>query len=96
MNTLFLRMVELEAYIGLRSATIYKKVREGLFPPPLKIGEGQRAVSVWRRDEVDAFVERLTKERDERHPYNPEAVKSVYRSSGRPRKAKAVEAEVAA
>jgi predicted DNA-binding transcriptional regulator AlpA len=96
MNTVFMRMVELEAYLNLRSATIYKKVREGLFPPPLKIGEGPRAVSVWRRDEVDAFVERLTKERDERQPYNPETVKSVYRPNGRPRKAKAAEADVAA
>ncbi len=96
MQTVFLRMVELETYLGLRSATIYKYVREGRFPPPLKIGDGPRAVSVWRRDEVDAFVERLTKERDEKRPYNPEDVQTVYRPNGRPRKAKAVEAEVAA
>ncbi len=90
-SSVFMRMPELEQYLGLNRTTLYKYIKDGRFPAAIRIGTSHRAVAVWRRDEVDAFVERLTAERNAARPYSPDAVGSVYRANGRPPKAKAVE-----
>lgn len=45
---------EVERRTGLSRSTLYKKMREGTFPVPLKISE--RAVR-WRESEIRAYVE---------------------------------------
>lgn len=41
--------------IGLKKSSIYKRIQQGTFPPPLKIGRASR----WASDEVDAWVDAL-------------------------------------
>ena len=48
-----LRREEVEARTGLATTTIYRKMREGTFPVPLKIGA--RAVR-WPASEIEAFL----------------------------------------
>ena len=45
---------EVEERTGLARTTIYRKMRAGTFPLPLKISE--RAVR-WRSSEIDQYVE---------------------------------------
>ena len=45
---------EVERRTGLSRSTIYKKMREGTFPVPLKVSE--RAVR-WRESEIRAYVD---------------------------------------
>ena len=44
---------EVEDRTGLSCSTLYRKMREGTFPEPLKIGE--RAVR-WPASEIEAFL----------------------------------------
>ena len=48
-----LRLSEVQARTALSSTTIYRKMREGSFPEPLKIGA--RAVR-WPESEVEAWL----------------------------------------
>lgn len=41
-------------------ASIYRDIKRGVFPKPLKLGGSSR----WRRSEVEAFIESLVSERD--------------------------------
>ena len=45
---------EVERRTGLSRSTLYKKMREGTFPVPLKVSE--RAVR-WRERDIRAYVE---------------------------------------
>ena len=45
---------EVERRTGLSRSTLYRKMREGTFPVPLKISE--RAVR-WRESDIRAYVE---------------------------------------
>ena len=45
---------EVERRTGLSRSTLYRKMREGTFPVPLKISE--RAVR-WRESEIRAYIE---------------------------------------
>ena len=51
---------ELARLIGTSRSSIWRYVSMGLVPPPIRIGGSSR----WRSDEVMAFIERLTAERD--------------------------------
>jgi predicted DNA-binding transcriptional regulator AlpA len=42
-------------------ASIYRDVKRGAFPKPLKLGGSSR----WRRSDVEAFIENLVSERDD-------------------------------
>jgi prophage regulatory protein len=44
-----LRIKDVERLIGLRRGAIYARIRDGLFPPPCKIG---KRASVWPQYEV--------------------------------------------
>jgi predicted DNA-binding transcriptional regulator AlpA len=46
---------------GLRPSTIYGMVREGKFPPPVKLGRSSR----WVSSEIDAFIAARIAERDQ-------------------------------
>ena len=41
--------------VGVRRTKIYEMIRDGVFPKPRKIG----AVSRWRSDEVQDFIDNL-------------------------------------
>jgi prophage regulatory protein len=67
MNTpplpVLVRLPEVMKTTGLSSSSIYRAMVAGKFPRPIKIGDGLRAVSVWRADEIAEWVERLTAQR---------------------------------
>ena len=48
------RMDEVSKLTGLARATIYKKVNDGSFPPPIRLGA--RAVG-WRMSDIDTWLE---------------------------------------
>ena len=45
---------EVEELLGMSTSSVYRLMREGHFPEPIRIG--QRAVR-WRRSELEAFLE---------------------------------------
>ncbi|QIL20203.1 AlpA family phage regulatory protein [Thermomonas sp. HDW16] len=51
-----LRMNDLTAQLGLARSTIYKMVRSGDFPPPVKL---TGRASGWHSHEIEAFVQGL-------------------------------------
>ena len=48
-----LRLREVQARTGLSGTTIYRKMREGTFPEPVKVGA--RAVR-WPESDIDAWL----------------------------------------
>lgn len=48
-----MRRVEVERETGLCRSTIYSRVKDGTFPPPLKIGPGATG---WRVADIEAFL----------------------------------------
>lgn len=59
-----LRLPEVMRRTGLKRAAIYARIREGTFPPPVKIGK--RAVA-WPESVIDAWIaERIAEARAER------------------------------
>ncbi|MXW18356.1 MAG: AlpA family transcriptional regulator [Gemmatimonadetes bacterium] len=54
MGTRVLRAREVVSEIGVSKATLYRWVRSGGFPKPIKLGPG--AVG-WRREELDEWVD---------------------------------------
>ncbi|WP_437557319.1 helix-turn-helix transcriptional regulator [Acidithiobacillus sulfuriphilus] len=50
---MFIRIRELQEMTGLPKSSIYRLVREGRFPRPVKLG--QRA-SGWRKSEIDQWA----------------------------------------
>ena len=49
------RMPQLERRLGIANKTIYKHIREGWFPPPVKNG----SASLWPVDEIDRYERAL-------------------------------------
>lgn len=50
------RLITIQAVqdqIGLKKSSIYKRIQEGTFPPPIKIGRSSR----WATDDVEAWIE---------------------------------------
>ena len=56
-----LRLPAVEAKTGLSKATIYRRVAEGKFPKPIRIGP---TIVAWLDHEIDAVIEHLVAERD--------------------------------
>ena len=48
-----LRMPEVCQYTGIRRSSVYRKLAEGSFPPPIRLGS--RAVG-WRLSDIDAWI----------------------------------------
>ncbi len=57
LEPLMLRIDDVAALTGVAKSTIYKMVRNGEFPRPIKFGEGPRASSLWSRAELVKFTE---------------------------------------
>lgn len=53
-----LRLPAVRARTGLPKATIYWLIQRGLFPRPLKLIPGGRAVG-WRQSDIDAWIDGL-------------------------------------
>jgi prophage regulatory protein len=54
-NARILRLKQVAAMVGLAKTSIYRKIQEGTFPSPIKLG-GARA-SGWLSTEVVAWIE---------------------------------------
>ena len=48
------RLAEVEYQTGLKESPIYKKITEGTFPAPVKLGKRHVA---WRSDEIQQWIE---------------------------------------
>lgn len=53
-----LRLPEIKKRTGLSRSTIYQRMSEGLFPPPIPLGS--RAVG-WVESEIDSWIEERIK-----------------------------------
>ncbi|MDE2761598.1 MAG: AlpA family phage regulatory protein [Gemmatimonadota bacterium] len=53
MGSRILRPPEVVEEIGVSKASLYRWIRSGRFPPPIKLGP--RRVG-WRREDVDAWI----------------------------------------
>ena len=60
-----LRLSEVRTRTALGRSTIYRKMRDGSFPKPLKIGA--RAVR-WRESEIEAWLAALPRATGDRPP----------------------------
>ncbi|MYH02253.1 MAG: AlpA family phage regulatory protein [Nitrospira sp. SB0675_bin_23] len=60
-----LTRLEVERRTGLSRSTLYRKMREGTFPVPLKVSE--RAVR-WRDSDIRAYVDSLPRSYGETAP----------------------------
>ena len=54
----FLKLPEVQQITGLSRSGIYQKVQDGIFPPPIKIGERatawiEKEVRQWMQDIID-------------------------------------------
>jgi prophage regulatory protein len=57
----FLRMRELQVKTGLGPSSIYEAIKEGEFPPPIKLSDRR---SGWLESEVEDWMQRRVEERD--------------------------------
>jgi len=83
---------DVEAITRLPVSTLYKKMREGKFPRPVRVGEGERAPVMWREDEVQEYIAELTEKRGEAYRKGPvETAVSAIKPQSRNSKVRAVE-----
>jgi len=50
------RLADVIGIVGLSKATIYKKIKEGTFPAPLKLGA---KASGWRSTDLENWINQL-------------------------------------
>jgi predicted DNA-binding transcriptional regulator AlpA len=55
MTRQFLRLPQVEDRTGLKKSTIYKRIAEGQFPPPIKLSP---RASAWPSDEIEEWQNR--------------------------------------
>ena len=56
-----LKIEEVAARVSLSKSTIYARIRSGVFPKPIALGERRRA---WPEDEIDAWLEERATNRE--------------------------------
>ena len=56
MDDRLLRLAEVERITGLSRSTIYRKIEDGTFPPPVRPNPG---MSRWRKSDIDDWMESL-------------------------------------
>ena len=57
-----LRVSEIADWLNVSKTTIYKWVKDGNFPEPIILGEGDRsAASRWLKEEVDLWLQSRTR-----------------------------------
>lgn len=52
----YLRMKDLLVYLSLSESTIWRKVRDGSFPKPVKLSE---AVTAWKTSDIRAWMAKI-------------------------------------
>ena len=62
MTQKILRFHQVLEQTGEKRTTIYRKIAEGRFPKPIKLGP---RASGWLSDEIDAYIAQLVAERDQ-------------------------------
>lgn len=50
----FIRQKQLIGKLGFSPATLWRKVKAGTFPKPIKLGKN---ITAWRLNEVDSWME---------------------------------------
>jgi prophage regulatory protein len=55
----YIRLPELISHVALKKPTIYKLIKKGLFPKPIKLGRS----SLWSAEEVNSFLINKMRER---------------------------------
>lgn len=58
----FIKSAEVRRTVGLQRTVIYKRVREGSFPPPIKLGA---RLNVWRESDIREWMDSQAAARDE-------------------------------
>lgn len=58
----FLRLPEVISRCGLKRSTIYRRVKSGDFPEPIRLGT---RATVWAENEIDAWIRERIAERDQ-------------------------------
>ena len=54
-----LRRPEVEEITGLSTSAIYRKMRQGLFPRPRRLGGGDNNAVRWRLSDINEWMEQL-------------------------------------
>lgn len=55
-NDRLLRISEVKDIAGMGTSTIYRKVAEGNFPPPVRLSGG---MSRWRKSDIEQWIQAL-------------------------------------
>ena len=59
MDIKIMRQREVLAALGISRATLWRRVRAGQFPPPIRLGgAGTRAIG-WKRSDIEHWIEEL-------------------------------------
>jgi prophage regulatory protein len=58
-STKLLRLPAVEEIVGFKSTEIYKRIKEGTFPPPIKLGRRQ---AVWLSNQITDWKKRIVRE----------------------------------
>ncbi len=75
--TRFVRVNEVAQRLGVHRATIYRKIADGVLPPPVRLSgaHGQRGGAVaWPEAEIDEYGQKLIADR-EAHYSAPKSAK---------------------
>jgi prophage regulatory protein len=80
-----LRLAAVEDVVGMKKTQIYDAIGRGVFPRPVPILEGGKAVG-WVEDEIIDYIEARIALRDEREALRAADIEPVRRPRGRPRK----------
>lgn len=56
-----LKIGEVKEIVGMGASTIYRKVSDGEFPPPVRLSSG---MSRWKRSDLDQWMRGLTPEKE--------------------------------
>lgn len=54
-----LRMAQVENLCGIKRSSIYQRIKEGTFPPPVKLSP---RVSVWPQSRITQWMSKVMKE----------------------------------
>ena len=55
--TKLLKRREVEVQLSMTGTTIYRLMRQGKFPLPIKFGDSENSAVRWKSDEIQEFIE---------------------------------------
>lgn len=65
MENKLIRINHVSELTALAKSTIYKNIKLGKFPKPIKFGKSFRSPVMWREDEIQVWIQNLSKDRGE-------------------------------